>query len=303
MKKTLIAIISVVICAAGFGCTSTVQPMDENPAVSGTAPVPSETTAPAATEVPTESPTEVPTEPLEMPIDYELPSSAEIKAEAVLQKPELPTGCEVTALCTLLNYLGFSIDKEILFDDFMPHTSNADCTFDDKYIGDPRADNGFGCNAPVVAETAENYLKSVNSDMRAMNLTGTPFRELFYQIEQGRPVVIWGSVNMRDVTFKLRWTTQDGREAWFATLEHCLVLTGYDINNGIVYVCDPLKGNTEYSLERAESVYDQMGQQAVIIYGDNEINSEPDNVNAEIREMAAMERERQAAVNEEINDD
>ena len=303
MKKTLIAIISVVICAAGFGCTSTVQPMDENPTVSGTAPVPSETTAPAATEVPTEPPTEVPTEPLEMPIDYELPSSAEIKAEAVLQKPELPTGCEVTALCTLLNYLGFSIDKEILFDDFMPHTSNADCTFDDKYIGDPRADNGFGCNAPVVAETAENYLKSVNSDMRVMNLTGTPFRELFYQIEQGRPVVIWGSVNMRDVTFKLRRTIQDGREAWFATLEHCLVLTGYDINNGIVYVCDPLKGNTEYSLERAESVYDQMGQQAVIIYGDNEINSEPDNVNAEIREMAAMERERQAAVNEEINDD
>ena len=73
MKKTLIAIISVVICAAGFGCTSTVQPMDENPTVSGTAPVPSETTAPAATEVPTEPPTEVPTEPLEMPIDYELP--------------------------------------------------------------------------------------------------------------------------------------------------------------------------------------------------------------------------------------
>lgn len=34
-----------------------------------------------------------------------------LDVECVLQNPELPTGCEITALTTVLNYLGYNVDK------------------------------------------------------------------------------------------------------------------------------------------------------------------------------------------------
>ncbi len=229
-------------------------------------------TEPPSTESLTEPPTEPPTEPIEMPEDHELAIVSALDVKPILQKPELPTGCEVTSLCTVLNYYGFIIDKEELFDNFMPHTFNADCTFDDKYIGDPRANNGFGCYAPVVYETAKAFFESEKSDMEPYDLTGTPFRELFYQIEMGRPIVIWASVDLHDVTLELKWKTPDGREALFTKWEHCLVLTGYDLKKGVVYCADPLKGHAEYSLERFEMIYDKMGQQALVMLGQNEVN-------------------------------
>lgn len=277
MKRLFLLILFAAISFSAVSCGSTVQSMDESKdsflseASSEEPALAEEITEEPTTEAPS---TEAPTIPLEMPSeDYELPNSCELKVENIMQKPELPTGCEVTALCIVLNYFGFDIDKERLFDEFMPHTSNADCTFDDKYVGNPRADNGFGCNAPVVEKTAKNYIEYEDSDIQVKNLTGASINELFYQIEQGRPVVVWASVGMKDVEFKLRWKTPDGSEAWFATLEHCMVLTGYDIDKDIVYIADPLKGNTSYSLERFASVYKQMGCQAVILYGDLSINS------------------------------
>lgn len=228
----------------------------------------------------TEPVTQAPTEPLEMPESHETPTSCTLDVECILQNPELPTGCEVTALATVLNYCGFEIDKVDLCDNYMPISSTADRTFSEAYIGDPRADNGFGCYAPVIAVTAENYFNDIDSNWRALDLSGTEFRDLFYQIENGRPVVIWASMGLKNVILEHKWTTPEGNEAWFASLEHCMVLTGYDIDEGIVYAADPLKGSMEYSLEQFESVYNQMNRQAVVIYPDySESNQDKDSIN------------------------
>ncbi len=227
-------------------------------------------------EITTEEPTvqeptvQEPTEPLEIPEDYTVKPSHTLDVENILQNPELPTGCEVTALAIALNYHGFEIDKVELCDNFLPIDPYGVYTFDEKYIGNPKLDNGFGCNAPVIVETAQKYFESIDSQWKPLNITGSEFEELFYQIEKGRPVVIWASMGLKDVTFKLRWTTADGDEAWFASLEHCMVLTGYDTEKGVVYVADPLKGNMEYSLERFKSVYEQMGKQAIVFYEEAE---------------------------------
>lgn len=226
----------------------------------------SETEIETESETETEAETQMPTEPLEMPDGYELSGSCRLDVETILQNPELPTGCEVTALATALNYFGFDIDKVELCDNFLPIEYDSEYTFNDAYIGNPKSSNGFGCYAPVIVRTAEDYFESIDAEWGALDLSDTDFQDLFYQLEKGRPVIVWASMGLKDVTMRLYWTTDDGDEAWFASLEHCMVLTGYDYDEEIVYAADPLKGDMEYSIERFESVYEQLGRQAVIVY-------------------------------------
>lgn len=263
MKNKFFAVTALsIIMLSSASCTETVKQMNSDY-------IDAALNVSEAIEVITETSqvvTELVTEPLEMPNDYAIKDTCKLDVEAILQNPELPTGCEVTALATALNYCGFSIDKVELCDNFLPIDYDGRYTFDEAYIGNPKADNGFGCNAPVITETAKKYFESIEAEWDSLNLTGTELQELFYQIEKGRPVIVWSSMSLKDVTFRLRWTTEDGDEAWFAELEHCMVLTGYDKVNDIVYVSDPLKGSMEYSLERFEDVYNQMGKQAVILF-------------------------------------
>jgi hypothetical protein len=58
---------------------------------------------------------------------------------------------------------------------------------------------------------------------------------------------------------------------WFDYYQHCLAIYGYDTDQNIVYAADPLKGNVTYSIDLFETVYDIMGQQAVVICGDSTV--------------------------------
>lgn len=267
-KKIIFTFLISLVLASAASCKKAVDNMEDEDYIAANASVSEkeEVAAKPSNAKPTEEPTPEPTEPLLCPDDYKIQDSHTIDVENIMQKPELPTGCEVTALAIALNYHGFNIDKVELCDRFLPIDPNGEYTFDEKYIGNPKLDNGFGCNAPVIVETAEKYFESIDSDWKTLNLTGTEFTDLFYQLEKGRPVVIWASMGLKDVTFELRWKTEDGDEVWFATLEHCMVLTGFDTKKNVVYAADPLKGNMEYSLERFQSVYDQMGKQSIVFY-------------------------------------
>lgn len=211
-------------------------------------------------------------EPVRMPVvrpdGYEIPEACILDVECVMQNPELPTGCEITSLTIALNYCGFDIDKVGLCDKFLFKDYYALYTFEEAYVGDPKANNGYGCYAPVIVETADKYFESFGINWHAVDLSDTDFCDLFYQIEQGRPVIIWTSMDLRDTEMTFRWATEDGDEAWFADLEHCMVLTGYDLAQGIVYAADPLNGNVEYSLERFEECYEMLWKRAVVLCED-----------------------------------
>lgn len=265
MNRTIILTAASAAAILMASCSETVDSMKDEEYVAANASV-YDTGASAEAIIATEPLTEAYTEPLEKPYGYELTESCRLDVETILQNPELPTGCEVTALATVLNYYGFNIDKVELCDNFLTIDPYAEYTFNEAYVGNPKSPDGFGCYAPVIAETAEKYFESIDAEWRALNISETDFQDLFYQIEKGRPVIVWASMGLMDVQMKLQWTTADGDEAWFAELEHCMVLTGYDFDSGMVYAADPLKGSMEYSLERFEDVYNQMGKQAVILY-------------------------------------
>lgn len=227
---------------------------------------------------------EIPTEPATIDIydnDYELPEKAVIDDfQTVMQNPELPTGCEITALTQTLNFLGFDVDKVTMCDEYMPVDFNGQYTMNECYIGDPKSHTGFGCSSPVICKAARLFFRLEESDCYPVDLTGTDFQELFYQIDQGRPVIVWATMYLLDTSSEYVYTAKNGEEMWFCLYQHCLTLYGYDLDAGLVYVADPLVGNTTYSLERFERIYDILGKQAVVICGDaeNGLDAEPKSV-------------------------
>ena len=190
--------------------------------------------------------------------------------KALMQNPELPTGCEVTSLCGLLNYLGFDIDKVTLADEFMPMDNIGVSTMMHAYIGDPKSEEGFGCGAPVIVQTADDYFESILSPCYAVNMTGRSLKELLYQVAQGRPVIVWSTIDLMVMPTEYFWETNDGEEMWFNGLQHCMVIYGYDLDERTLSVADPLAGNVKYAMEAFNDTYQLMGNQAVLICGNSE---------------------------------
>ncbi|MBR3760409.1 MAG: C39 family peptidase [Ruminococcus sp.] len=227
-----------------------------------------ESTVPSTTVSPTTEPFSV---DVSLPENYEPPSSYVLEEfETVMQNPELPTGCEVTALAEVLNYLGFDIDKVELCDGFMPIDYEGAVNMYYAYVGDPKSNNGFGCYAPVILKTAYEYFESIDSPAYAVDLTGAELRDLFYQICNGRPVIVWSTISQVESTPNYKWTAGNGEDMIFNDYQHCLAIYGYDLDQGIIYAADPLVGNTTYEISRFERIYDTMYRQAIVICGDAE---------------------------------
>ncbi len=269
MKKIIFA--AILLSLSAFSCGSRVQRVDVEDYVPPTEP--------PATEAPTEPPTEPPTEgnppPVEVdpavPGDYEPILSCVIEGfETVLQRPELPTGCEITALAQTINFYGFEIDKTELCDTFMPVDFDGYYTMNQVYLGDPRATNGFGCNAPVIKKVADDYFDYLGSDWYALDLTGISLREVFYQIEQGYPVVVWSTIDQRETHAVFQFRLGCGEDFYFNNYQHCLTIYGFDYDEGVVHVADPMEGNVKYDMARFERIYEEMGKQAVILCGNPE---------------------------------
>ncbi len=214
-----------------------------------------------------------PIEPIE-PIEPEIPpyepetpepetnvTNRQLNVVCILQSPELPTGCEVTSLAIVLNYYGYNIDKCDLSEYYLDKGLIGETNPNDAFLGEPRYDDSYGCYAPVIVNCANYYL---NGDRNVINLTGTSFYDLLDYINNGVPVIVWATTNMVNSYYSTTWDLPDGEFTWKAN-EHCLVITGYDYNSQLIFVADPVAGNTEYDMNVFADRYEQMGCQAVII--------------------------------------
>ncbi|MBQ8687293.1 MAG: C39 family peptidase [Ruminococcus sp.] len=263
MKRLLSLTLLGTLLLGGCGTEATVKPAD--PALT-TAPTEFIGTEPAeeatAAVMPTQEPTETPLISVSV-----LPDRCQLPVDSLYQEPELPAGCEITSLTCLLNYLGFPVDKEVMADTYLDIVLEdaTNYTFFEKYIGDPRS-NGYGCYSPVIMKAATDFLADQNSDLEAVNLSGSTREELLLVIASGHPIVIWNTVDCYPVSQYIAWTTSDGEDVYWCVLEHCMLLTGYDMAKGTVTVCDPLKGKVEYKMNQFFEVYDDLYQQAVTIY-------------------------------------
>lgn len=198
-------------------------------------------------------------------------SNIQLQVNNIQQNPELPTGCEVTALATIMNYLNPNahIDKVMLADSFMDKGNPGEVTPDEAFLGNPHNSRySFGANAPVLVNTANKYYKSVSEDQEftAYDMTGTDFNDLLKYVIDGYPVMVWETINLKNTYISTSWTI-DGKEVpWYSGF-HCMVLIGFDYDKQIYYMADPLKeGITSYDMNTVEERYNELGKQAIVIY-------------------------------------
>jgi len=192
----------------------------------------------------------------------ELPVSAMLQMESILQEPELPTGCESIALTMALSSLGFSLSKTEIVEHYLYYSNNIVLG----YVGDPYSDEGAGIYAPGLVRTANRFLDSADSPYSAYDASGFELDDLLHFIAAGHPVIIWTTMY-----FEEPWMSEDFFEfngqiyPWYWN-EHCVALQGYDLGRNMLILQDPLQGQVEIDKDLFQGIYDEIGRYAITIY-------------------------------------
>ncbi len=193
-----------------------------------------------------------------------LTRKVKLDVKYLAQNPELPTGCEITSLTTVLNFYGFNASKTDMADNYLAK-SDTNKDFFSVFLGNPRKKTGFGCYAQPITDAANKYLTEHGSSLTAYNRSGASFEEILLEVQSGRPVVIWGTMNMATPSYTYTWILEDGTERRWIIPEHCLVLIGFDLDRNVAIMSDPLKGIVEYNLDTVKARYEFLHSQCVFI--------------------------------------
>lgn len=242
---------------------------------------PEVTTAPAETDEDGESGTSRTIITSRKRKDYDQ-NSVYIDMESVLQNPELPVGCEITALTIYLRYLGFDADKVDLAKNYLPKGGNAQYkddllykdSFFDYFIGDPFT-RGYGCFSNAIVKAANSYLDDHGGGYDVINLSGSHPDVLYDYLAQGIPIICWATDGMIEPEYYESWYDNATGEKldWYLN-EHCFVLAGFNMSADIVTLNDPMKGIIDYNINKFETRYAQMYSQAIVILKQDEHNNE-----------------------------
>ena len=181
--------------------------------------------------------------------------------EWLSQNPELPTGCEITSLTSVLNYYGINVKKETMADDYL---KKGDGSYYKMFLGNPRDAGSFGCMAQPIVDASNLYFKKNNVSMKASNVSGVTFDKILEYVSQGVPMIVWNTMGMAPA-YESQTLTLDGREYTWIAPEHCVVVVGYDLDNNEVYVADPMAGMVTRNLKTFEERYDSLKRQAVYV--------------------------------------
>ena len=200
------------------------------------------------------------------PQDIEgIPTRSALAVQPIQQNPELPTGCEITALAIVLQHLGYDVDKVSLAKDYLPMGAIGETDFWDAFLGEPWDPAAYGCYAPAIIQAAAHYLKDQGGSQTIYDLTGNQPIDLYREVAQGNPVIVWATINMRPIEATTAWVVGGERLQWLAP-NHCMVLIGYDLEADTVTMCDPLQeGLTVYDRATFEDRFRGMFSQAIVI--------------------------------------
>lgn len=193
----------------------------------------------------------------------ELPNQAQIEMEVILQKPELPTGCESVALTMVLKQKGYPIEKTTIAEEYLIYNRD---NYASGYVGDPSTYGGVGIYPPGLVNTANCFLKQRYQQHTAYDVSKLSLEELLPYVAAGNPVLLWLTSDLEAPYFSSQSVEYGGDSYRWYWNEHCVVLGGYDLEKQSVTLFDPLKGKAEESLERVEEIYNQTGKYAMTVY-------------------------------------
>ncbi len=134
-------------------------------------------------------------------------------AEVISQLPELPTGCEITAVTMMLRYAGYDVNK-VQLANIMPRSNNGDYGF----VGNPFSLSGWWIFPTGIAPVVDRFVGHHEIT------TGTSMQRIQDKLKQGHLVVAWvANVN--------------------GFVNHALALTGYDASR--LFYNNPWTGRKE----------------------------------------------------------
>lgn len=208
----------------------------------------------------------------------EIPITAE-GFECVYQMPELPTGCEITAMTMVLNYYGCEVTKEEMARDYLPtifdyqeprregrHRREFYEYGDDLenyFLGDPFTEYGTVCGTSAIVMAANLYLSEEESELWAVDLSGITTKELYKIVLSGSPAVVFTTIDMEDREETMGWYTEDGTYVEWSHNDHATVIIGCSEDE--VVIADPLEGIVTYDKTQFEKVFAQRGYRCVVI--------------------------------------
>ena len=285
MKKITAIILAVVVFIGGFGAGNIYRSICKAEAISQKE-TETEDSEEASAQDGAETESEAQSETQSETVAVGLEStqiSAEVKKsnsgtqltdfDIIEQYPELPTGCEITAMTMVLNYYGYNVDKVTMAMDYMPKVQAEFYRSEDGrlmgpdlenfFVGDPTEETGYICGTGAIVTAANAYLTDVGSDMTAVAMKNAQPEELYDLIDQGTPVVIWCTINMEDRAETDGWYREDGTYMEWSTNDHGAVLIGYDEDT--VTVADPIYSRITVSRVQFEKIFAERGGQCVIL--------------------------------------
>ena len=194
-----------------------------------------------------------------------------IPVEKVLQLPELPNGCEITSLTSVLNFYGYRVSKVDMADNYLPKepftTINNVLYGPDPnkaYAGNPREWSGFFSYAPPIVQAANAYLGKEGSELEPVDLSGSTREEIIMELEEGNPVVVWVTLDLSKKKVNYSWNIHDTQTKFNApTNLHAVVLNGYVGDK--VHAMNPLQGQVTYDADAFFASYVDLGSHAMTV--------------------------------------
>jgi len=175
-----------------------------------------------------------------------------------------PTGCESAALTILLNYYKVNVTMNDVVKRLKkgpkPYYENGRLYGANPYIefvGTPSDSGSYGTYEKAIMEVANYYKPGI------INATGQSLDEILEVVSEGRPVIVWSSMNLAVPYVSRTWIHKEsGKKIKWIANEHALVIVGFNENQ--VIVSDSLNGSIK-SFNRAtfENRYKAYGQRAL----------------------------------------
>ncbi|MFP7171720.1 C39 family peptidase [Terribacillus sp. FSL K6-0262] len=188
----------------------------------------------------------------------------------IKQRPELPSGCEATALAMALSYHGEAVDKLTLAREMprndVPAERNEDGTIriwgdpEDGFVGDP-FDNGITINPNPLKRVADKYRSG------SLALYQQEFSIIETHTANGHPVLVWFTIH-HDMPTSRIWHTPAGKAVQAPRPLHCIVVTGIDDEYVYFHDCESTEKSGKHvkvEKDRFIRIYDAMGRRALVI--------------------------------------
>lgn len=194
------------------------------------------------------------------------------KFPIISQMPELPTGCEITALAMMLNFYGFKVDKETLAYQYLP-TVPAEIQYGEDgllygpdmekyFVGDPGG-TGYICGTTAIVTAANHFFSQTNSHFFATSMKNMSSQEVYELLNRNIPVLVWVTIGMEPRLETQGWYTKEGKFMEWAENDHGAVVIGYDETS--VIIADPILGEYRCDKMSFEEVFLSRGGKCAII--------------------------------------